>query len=224
MSYQVLEPRDPGTSQFGRGVAAAGATPITISCRPGAVATEEAAVHDRSRPSDRPAAPDPTPTAVAQLQRHRRPRPDGARRAVRPAAVRPGAGAAAAPNALQHVVDLTNAERARAGLPALGIDPRLMDAAQGHSADQAGRDTMTHTGSDGSSAGTRISRQGFTWRSWAENVAMGYPDAPSVMDGWMDSSGHRANVLSASVTHIGVGLAHAADGTPYWTQVFAAPG
>ena len=130
---------------------------------------------------------------------------------------------AAAPSALQHVVDLTNAERARAGLPALGIDARLMAAAQGHSADQAGRDTMTHTGSDGSNAGTRITRQGFTWRSWAENVAMGYPDAPSVMAGWMDSPGHRANVLSANVTHIGVGLAHAADGTPYWTQVFAAP-
>ena len=43
------------------------------------------------------------------------------------------------------------------------------------------------------------------------------------MAGWMDSPGHRANVLSANVTHIGVGLAHAADGTPYWTQVFAAP-
>jgi uncharacterized protein YkwD len=131
---------------------------------------------------------------------------------------------AAAPSpALQQVVDLTNAERARAGLPALSIDQRLMNAAHAHSADQAARDKMTHTGSDGSDAGDRIARQGYSFRAWAENVAMGYPDAASVMEGWMGSDGHRANVLSVHVTQIGVGLVYAADGTPYWTQVFAAP-
>ena len=51
---------------------------------------------------------------------------------------------------------------------------------------------------------------------------MGYPDAASVMDGWMNSPGHRANILSANVTQIGVGLAYAADGSPYWTMDFAA--
>lgn len=124
---------------------------------------------------------------------------------------------------LQQVIDLTNAERARAGLPALSVDQRLMNAAQAHSADQAGRDRMTHDGSDGSNAGTRISRQGYSFRAWAENVAMGYPDAASVMEAWMGSAGHRANILSTDVTQIGVGLAYAADGSPYWTQVFAAP-
>ena len=52
---------------------------------------------------------------------------------------------------------------------------------------------------------------------------MGYPDAASVMDGWMNSPGHRANILSGNVTEIGVGLAYAADGTPYWTMVLAVP-
>ena len=52
---------------------------------------------------------------------------------------------------------------------------------------------------------------------------MGYPDAASVMDGWMNSPGHRANILSGNVTQIGVGLAYAADGSPYWTMVFARP-
>ena len=135
----------------------------------------------------------------------------------------PAPAPAPAPSVVQQVVDLANAERARAGLPGLSVDQRLTSAAQAHSADQAARDTMSHTGSDGSNAGARISAQGYAWRAWAENVAMGYPDGASVTTAWMSSPGHRANILSASVTQIGVGLAYAADGSPYWTQVFAAP-
>ena len=82
---------------------------------------------------------------------------------------------------------------------------------------------MTHTGSDGSKPAQRVERQGYTWRSVAENVAYGYPDADAVMAGWMNSPLHRDNILRTSVTQIGVGLAYAADGSPYWTQVFAAP-
>jgi uncharacterized protein YkwD len=134
------------------------------------------------------------------------------------------APATAAPSAaLQQVVDLTNQERAANGLPALSVDGRLSAAAQVQSNDQAARDQMSHDGSDGSNAGDRVSAQGYSWSAWAENVAMGYPDAPSVMSGWMGSDGHRRNVLSVNVTQIGVGLAYAADGTPYWTQVFARP-
>ena len=136
----------------------------------------------------------------------------------------PAPAPAAAPStALQQVVDLTNRQRAASGLPALSVDARLSAAAQVQSNDQAARDQMSHDGSDGSNAGDRISWQGYSWSAWAENVAMGYPDAPSVMSGWMNSDGHRRNVLSANVSQIGVGLAYAADGTPYWTQVFARP-
>lgn len=130
---------------------------------------------------------------------------------------------APASTSLQQVVDLTNAERARAGLGPLSVDPRLMGAAQAHSADQAARASMTHTGSDGSNVGARIGRQGYAFQSCAENVAWGYRDAPSVVAGWMGSPGHRANILSRGATHVGVGLAHAADGSPYWTQVVASP-
>jgi uncharacterized protein YkwD len=138
-----------------------------------------------------------------------------------PAPVAPLAAPAATP--LQQVVDLTNAERARVGLRPVTIDPRLMAAAQAHSVDQAIRASMTHAGSDGSNVGARISGQGYAFQSCAENVAWGYRDAASVVRGWMGSSGHRANILSRGATHVGVGLAHAADGSPYWTQVFASP-
>ena len=81
---------------------------------------------------------------------------------------------------------------------------------------------MSHTGSDGSTMVQRIDRVGFPWRSVAENVAYGYASAAAVMTGWMNSSGHRRNILSSN-THIGVGLAYGSDGLPYWTQVFATP-
>ena len=135
----------------------------------------------------------------------------------------PAPAPAPAAGAIQQVLDLTNQRRAENGLPGLVLNQALVNAAQGHSDDQAARATMSHSGSDGSSAGQRIERQGYRWSAWAENVAMGYPDAASVMDGWMGSSGHRANILGRNVTEIGIGLAHAADGSPYWTQVFARP-
>jgi len=120
------------------------------------------------------------------------------------------------------VVALTNNERALYGLPPLQIDGRLMLAAQRHSEDQAAMNRMTHTGSDGSNVGVRLDRVGFAYRSWAENVAYGYGDAAAVVAGWMNSPGHRANNLSGQ-THVGVGLAYSASGTPYWTMVFATP-
>jgi uncharacterized protein YkwD len=81
--------------------------------------------------------------------------------------------------------------------------------------------TMTHTGSDGSNAGTRIARAGFAAGAWGENVAAGYGSAASVVTGWMGSTGHRENILNGAFTQIGVGYALGSDGTPYWTMVLA---
>jgi len=128
------------------------------------------------------------------------------------------------PSPQQQVVSQTNQRRAERGLPALSVNSRLTTAAQQHSADQANRNHMTHTGSDGSNAGQRITAQGYRWSAWAENVAAGQRDATAVMDAWMNSSGHRANILSTKVTQIGVGLAYSSDNTPYWTMVLAKPG
>ncbi len=128
------------------------------------------------------------------------------------------------PSPQQQVVNITNQRRAEAGLAPVSVDSRLMNAAQAHSVDQARRGRMTHTGSDGSNGGTRITRAGYTWSKWGENVAAGYSNATSVMNGWMGSSSHRANILNRSMKHIGVGLAYSSNGTTYWTMVVAAPG
>jgi uncharacterized protein YkwD len=119
-------------------------------------------------------------------------------------------------------VDLTNVQRAAAGLAPLGENAALVDAARSHSIDQASRQQMTHVGSDGSRAGERIARAGFTAVAWGENVAVGYDSATAVIEAWMRSATHRDNILSGDYTVIGVASAQAGDGTPYWTMVLAA--
>jgi len=142
------------------------------------------------------------------------------------AAILPQCGpapATAPTSASQHVVDLTNARRAQYGLPALSVNGALTNAAQAHSADQAAVRRMSHAGTDGSDVSARLDRVGYAYSAWGENVAAGYGDAGGVMNGWMNSSGHRANILNGNYTQIGIGLAYSANGTPYWTMDLARP-
>ena len=118
--------------------------------------------------------------------------------------------------------DLVNAARSSAGLAPLAVNGPLNVAAELHSTDQAQREDMTHAGSNGSDAGVRIERQGYSWSTWAENVAAGQPDCPAVVDAWMHSAGHRANILDPSLTDIGVGAVTGSNGVVYWTMDFAA--
>ena len=84
---------------------------------------------------------------------------------------------------------------------------------------------MSHSGTDGSNPGDRIARAGYRVLGvGGERRPRATPTPPSVMNGWMNSPGHRANILSGNVTQIGVGLAYAANGTPYWTMDLGPPG
>ncbi len=120
------------------------------------------------------------------------------------------------------VVASVNQQRAQAGRGALVVDARLTDAAQKHSDDMAGRQTMTHTGSGGTNGGQRISAAGFGWTTWAENVAAGQTTPADVMSAWVNSPGHLANILSGAVGQIGVAAATGSNGVVYWTMVLAA--
>jgi len=116
------------------------------------------------------------------------------------------------------VVELTNVERASAGCPSVHADDRLAAAARGHSEDMRERDFFDHTNPDGDGPGERARAAGYDW--WAsENIAWGYRTAEAVVAGWMDSPGHRRNILNCDVTEIGVGVADSSRG-PYWTQMF----
>ncbi|MFD5393008.1 CAP domain-containing protein [Streptomyces sp. NPDC127097] len=115
------------------------------------------------------------------------------------------------------VVELVNSERRKAGCSPLTVNAKLTKAAQDHSKDMADHRNMSHTGSDGSSPEDRITRAGYNWSSYGENVAYGYSSPESVMKGWMSSPGHKQNILDCSFKEIGVGHAQPDD---YWTQDF----
>ena len=115
-----------------------------------------------------------------------------------------------------------NQERAKVGAGPVTLHPAVSNAAQGHSNYQAAASTMTHTGAGGTDAGDRIAANGYDWQTWGENVASGQPDAASVMQAWMNSAGHRKNILDPRFTDMGVGVAYSASGVPFWTEDFAA--
>jgi uncharacterized protein YkwD len=120
----------------------------------------------------------------------------------------------------QEILNLVNQERAKVGADPLKINEQLDVAADLHTLDQASMNNMSHTGSNGSNLGDRIKDAGYLFSSAGENVAYGYGDAATVVTGWMNSEGHRQNILNPGYTEIGIGYAQGANGQPFWTQDF----
>lgn len=113
------------------------------------------------------------------------------------------------------VVELINQERADRGLSALVQKSSLREAARRHSQDMACNDFFSHTGSDGSTLSSRLQDAGYNFTWAAENIAASSSSnfsAQSVVSMWMNSSGHRKNILSEQAKHIGVGFRYAGDG------------
>ena len=121
--------------------------------------------------------------------------------------------------AVAEVVRLVNVVRAKAGCGALRSDARLAKAARLHSEDMARQNYFSHTSLDGRSPWDRIEAQGYADGS-AENIAAGYTTPAAVMDGWMNSPGHRANILDCKSKAIGVGIGRGGSYGTYWTQDF----
>lgn len=117
----------------------------------------------------------------------------------------------------QKVVELTNQERAKNGLKPLALDTELSKVAREKSRDMQSKGYFSHTSPTYGSPFDMMKKFGITYRSAGENIAMGQPTPEEVVKAWMNSSGHRANILNSSYTHIGVG--HVANGN-YWTQMF----
>ena len=102
--------------------------------------------------------------------------------------------------------------RASHQLPPLRLDIRLNEAAQAHTDFMAATQVITHFGSDGSDPGKRLERAGYRWSTIGENIAAGQIDAQEVVQDWINSPAHRANLLKEGLTDIGVGYNH-----DYWT-------
>ncbi|MBQ3107683.1 MAG: serine protease, partial [Firmicutes bacterium] len=121
------------------------------------------------------------------------------------------------------ILRLVNEERAEAGLASLTLSDELSRAARAKAEDMAKNGYFSHTSPTYGSPFDQMHSFGITYSAAAENIAKGYPDADSVMTGWMNSEGHRANILNSSFTHLGVGYAVDEHGTTYWVQMFLKP-
>ena len=117
------------------------------------------------------------------------------------------------------VVALVNAERAKQGLSALTIDTKVQQAALVRAKESV--QSFSHTRPNGSSFSTALTEAGVSYRTAGENIAYGQSTPQQVMNAWMNSSGHRANILNANYTTIGVGYT-VINGTAYWAQLFTA--
>ncbi|GAB3985287.1 CAP domain-containing protein [Spirosoma daeguense] len=146
-----------------------------------------------------------------------------------------GAREAAATTAQQlDVLNRINAIRAKtckcgevtyASAPALTLNTKLNTAADKHAVDMASKNYFSHTGKDGSNPGTRITREGYVWTTYGENIAAGYATTAQVVDGWRASPGHCANIMNRNVKQLGFGYGSNNSSTykKYWVGLFATP-
>ncbi|CAL9633733.1 hypothetical protein SUDANB176_06154 [Streptomyces sp. enrichment culture] len=210
--------------QHGEPTAAPSGTPTATADASKSGAPKHSSAEPSHKPSSKPShktsskPKKPAPEASASKPATAAPKPTTA--APKPATSAPSpaaTGGAKASGAVAKVVELVNAERGKAGCSPVKVNATLTEAAQKHSEDMAASGTMSHTGSDGSSPADRITRAGYSWSTYGENVAYGYSTPEQVMQGWMNSPGHKKNILNCGFKEIGVGLAQPGS---YWTQDF----
>lgn len=166
-------------------------------------------------PSQRPeSAPDQTPEQAPDTEQTPEEQPDST-----PEQTPEQDNGTAQGDYASQVAALVNAVRAQHGLAALTVDTKVQRAAQVRAAETA--QSFSHTRPNGSSFSTALTEAGVTYRTAGENIAYGQSTPQAVVDAWMNSSGHRANILSSSYTTIGVGYT-VVNGTAYWAQLFTA--
>ena len=129
----------------------------------------------------------------------------------------------------QNILKLVNIERTTRGLDPLSIDRQLDQAANLHNDEMVRADMMSHQLPGEASLGDRVTATGYSWTRVGENIAAGYTTPEAVVEAWMNSTGHKENILNPEFTHIGIGYEFAPDNNNalndfdvYWTQVFGA--
>ncbi|HHZ02494.1 MAG TPA: hypothetical protein GX396_06105 [Tissierellia bacterium] len=118
----------------------------------------------------------------------------------------------------QRVAELVNVERQKNGLAPLTLDSAISNVARMKSKDMSDNNYFAHQSPTYGSAGDMLTQFGIRWSAWGENIASGQRTPEEVVNAWMNSEGHRANILSPNFSKIGVGYVN--DGRPYWTQMF----
>ena len=120
----------------------------------------------------------------------------------------------------QQVLDLVNAERTKRGIAALTLDSSLSSVATKKSQDMVNKNYFDHTSPTYGSPFDMMKQVGISYRTAGENIAKGQKTPQEVVTAWMNSEGHRKNILNPDFTNLGVGIAKDSNGTTYWTQMF----
>ena len=120
----------------------------------------------------------------------------------------------------RQVLDLVNAERSKRGIAPLTLDSNLSSVATKKSQDMINKNYFDHTSPTYGSPFNMMNQFGISYRSAGENIAKGQRTPQDVVTAWMNSEGHRKNILNSSYTNLGVGVAKDSNGTIYWTQMF----
>ncbi|WP_329037272.1 CAP domain-containing protein [Streptomyces sp. NBC_01725] len=201
---ETLEPKSAASPSAKSPSPSPSRTSASPSPSPTRSPSKKAAEPSRSAPAPRPSTADPAP------------KPDPTPPADDP---KPGGGGGLA----DQVTTLVNSERSKAGCGPVNANSQLDTAALRHSEDMAAKGYFDHNSPDGKDPGDRITAAGYDWSTYGENIARGQQTAAQVMEGWMKSPGHRANILNCAFKEIGVGV-HEGSGGPWWTQAFGARG
>ncbi|MGW1409104.1 CAP domain-containing protein [Streptomyces sp. NPDC002403] len=189
----------------------------------GSPAGSAASPSKKSGPSERAEPSSSAPSQSADAGSGKTTAPAAERSSAAPRTSAPATRSAAAPSptaasAQSAVLALVNQERAKVGCSPLTARASLASLAQDFSEDMAARGFFDHTDPDGRTPWDRASKAGVRGLA-AENIARGQADARAVMDSWMNSDGHRANILNCDYKTLGVGV-HYGSGGPWWTQDF----
>ncbi|MGE7184368.1 CAP domain-containing protein [Peribacillus sp. NPDC006672] len=120
----------------------------------------------------------------------------------------------------QQVLSLVNEERSKSGLPSLEMDTAVSNIANMKSEDMRDKNYFNHTSPSYGSPFDMMKSFGISYKYAGENIAAGQPSADAVMKSWMNSPGHKANILNKNYTHIGIGHATGGKYSHYWTQQF----
>ncbi|MEV0318180.1 sigma-70 family RNA polymerase sigma factor [Streptomyces sp. NPDC050658] len=205
-AYLLTTPAD--SDETSPSTAAAPASPTSASPSKSPSKSAKPSKSPKPKPSKTKAKPKPKPTPTKTKPA---PEPTRTKTAAPPPATPSGVA--------DQVIALVNTERSKAGCGPVKSNAKLATAATNHSADMAARDYFDHTSPDGKDPGDRITAAGYRWSTYGENIARGQQTPASVMDSWMNSEGHRANILNCSFKELGVGI-HNGSGGPWWTQAF----
>ncbi|MBM7703131.1 CAP domain-containing protein [Metabacillus iocasae] len=177
-------------------------------------------IQPSAKPAAEPAKPQAQAQTTAQTQKESAAQPAPAQKPATNTTKNTQAAASSVSEYEKKVVELVNQERQKAGLAPLQLDTKLSDVAREKSRDMMNKGYFDHQSPTYGSPFDMMKQFGISYKAAGENIAKGQRTPEEVMNGWMNSSGHRANILSNNFTHIGVGYVKASNGTTYWTQMF----